>query len=75
MGIGVQSMKLEHDAKTGDLVVRELTDAEEKRRELDVTKAAERIAERNLALSAAASARAKLKTLGLTDDEIAALVG
>ena len=68
-------MKLEHDAKTDNSIVRELTVAEKEQREVDVAKAAQRISEQQALIAAAKSARAKLAALGLTDDEINALLG
>ena len=56
-----------------------LTEAEIQQRELDAQKAAEeqaaREAEAQAKADAKASAKAKLAALGLSDDEIAALIG
>lgn len=56
-----------------------LTEAEIQQRELDAQKAAEeqaaREAEAQAKADAKASAKAKLAALGLSDDEVAALIG
>ena len=64
-----------HDAETRNTVTRAMTQDERAAYEAacDSTEAAAQIAADKAA--AAASGRAKLATLGLTDDEIAALVG
>tara|TARA_A100001388_G_C28652562_1_gene442671 strand:- start:45 stop:269 length:225 start_codon:yes stop_codon:yes gene_type:complete len=66
------------DAKTGDKVLRDMTDAEEKRLADGITageasKKAHNDAETKKATDQAA-AKTKLKALGLTDDEIVALI-
>ena len=55
--------------------VREMTKAEHDQWLLDVEEAKTRLAARQAKQAAAESARAKLKAFGLTDDEVAALVG
>jgi len=63
-----------HDCATGETIVREMTDDELARRDQIIAdqQAAEQLAEENRA--AKQSARAKLAALGLTDDEINALI-
>ena len=59
-----------HDGIDRDMTAEEIVELDETRAEL-----AAKIAAIEAAAAAKVSARAKLKGLGLTDDEIAALVG
>lgn len=63
-----------HDCATGETIVREMTDDELARRDQIIAdqQAAEQLAAEKRA--AKQSARAKLAALGLTDDEINALI-
>ena len=67
----------EVNCETGEVIRRELTEAEYAQREIDVAKAIEednaRRAEEAAKAAAKASAEAKLASLGLTAEEIAAL--
>jgi hypothetical protein len=63
------------DCSTNSEIVRPMTDAEVAQRELDEQNAAIYLAAVEAQAAARASALAKLKVLGLTDDEIAALIG
>ena len=60
---------------TGEETVRDMTDAEIEQRKLDAAAAKEHKAAIDAQAAARESALAKLAALGLTDDEIAALVG
>ena len=66
------------DAKTGDKVLRDMTEAEEKRLADGITAGEASKKAHNDALAKKetdqAAATAKLKALGLTDDEIVALI-
>jgi len=66
------------DAKTGDKVLRDMTDAEEKRLAdgIAASEASKKAHDDALAKKETdqAAAKTKLKDLGLTDDEIAALI-
>lgn len=66
-----------HDAVTGDTVEREMTDAECAQYEKDQVQwakaEADRLAAQQSQEAAKASAAAKLKALGLSDEEVAAL--
>jgi hypothetical protein len=68
-----------HNAETGEIVIHELTDAEQAELEADRVAAraarAARIAAQEAKIEAAASAVTKLEAIGLTADEIAALRG
>lgn len=55
--------------------VRQMTESEHEQWLLDVQLAEQRSSEKEASQAAAKSARAKLAALGLTDDEIVALVG
>ena len=70
---------IEVNCATGEVVERELTQAEQDQRAADAAAAATAEAERVAAEEAKASARAsaitKLAALGLTEEEAAALVG
>ena len=72
-------MRYEVNVTTGELINREPTPEELAQEALDHAAAASAKAERDAAeaarLAAKESARAKLAALGLTEDEIAALVG
>jgi hypothetical protein len=63
------------DCSTNSEIVRPMTDAEVAQRQLDEQNAAIYLAAVEAQAAARASALAKLKVLGLTDDEIAALTG
>lgn len=67
------------DAATGQMTHREMTDAEhaeyEQRVAASEAEQATKSEAAKTAIAAKKSARSKLKALGLTDDEIAALVG
>jgi hypothetical protein len=63
------------DCSTNSEIVRPMTDAEVAQRQLDEQNAAIYLAAVEAQAAARASALAKLKVLGLTDDEIAALIG
>jgi hypothetical protein len=63
------------DCSTNSEIVRPMTDAEVAQRQLDEQNAAIYFAAVEAQAAARASALAKLKVLGLTDDEIAALTG
>ena len=66
-----------HDAATGETVEREMTDAEFAQYEQDqrdwAKAEADRLAAQQSQEAAKASAAAKLKALGLSDEEVAAL--
>ena len=72
-------MRYEVNVTTGEIIQREATEAELAQEALDRAAAAARNAERlateEVAAAAKASARAKLAAIGLTEEEIAALVG
>jgi DNA-binding NarL/FixJ family response regulator len=65
--------KLEIDASTGEEIIKPLTQTELEQREIDAQNFAIQQAEQEAKATARASALAKLKTLGLTEQEIAAL--
>ena len=69
---------IEVDAITGEVIERDFTEEELAQRELDLTAATEAQetaeAAAAAALAAKESAKAKLKKLGLTEDEIAAMI-
>lgn len=65
--------KLVVDCATGQEIIRELTDEELAQLEKDALEDAARQAERNAKVAARQSALTKLKELGLTEAEIAAL--
>ena len=64
---------LEVNAETGEEIIRSFTDTELEQREIDQKNAAATQAEADALAKARTSALAKLKKLGLTDKEIAAL--
>ena len=64
----------EIDAKTGEIINRKMTTDELAENELRAQKSELLANQQNDRLNAMTSARAKLKALGLTDDEIAAIV-
>jgi hypothetical protein len=72
-------MRYEVNVTTGEIIQREATAAELAQEALDrasaAAKNAERLAAEETAAAAKASARAKLAAIGLTEDEITALVG
>ena len=72
-------MKTVIDCSTGVVSEIPLSDEEMNQREIDAANAAKAQAEREAAdaakAAAKASAEAKLATLGLTSDEVAALIG
>ena len=72
-------MRYEVNATTGEIIQREATAEELAQEALDQAAAAaansERLAAEEAAAAAKASARAKLAAIGLTEDEITALVG
>ena len=72
-------MRYEVNVTTGEIIEREATAAELAQEALDHAAAAARNAERlaaeEAAAAAKASARAKFAALGLTDEEITALIG
>jgi hypothetical protein len=72
-------MRYELNVTTGEIIQREATAKELAQEALDQAAAAAANAERDAAeaarLAAKESARAKLATIGLTEEEIAALVG
>jgi hypothetical protein len=72
-------MRYEVNATTGEIIQREPTAAELEQEALDRAAAAAANAEKDAAeaarIAAKESARAKLAALGLTDEEISALVG
>ena len=65
-------MKTTHDATTGEIVVREMTSAEIAQYEADVIQAQVRKAEQ---AAKDAAKQAVLDKLGLSADEVAALLG
>lgn len=65
----------EINGATGEVVVRKLTSQEQVVRNNLQSKMLARSQAQDVVAAAKASARAKLKALGLTDEEIAALVG
>jgi hypothetical protein len=72
-------MRYEVNVTTGEIIQREATADELAQEALDQAAAAaanaERLAAEETAAAAKASARAKLAAIGLTEDEITALVG
>ena len=72
-------MRYEVNATTGEIIQREATAEELAQEALDRASAAAKNAERDAAeaarLAAKESARAKLAAIGLTDEEITALIG
>jgi len=62
------------DALTGEVVDRPMTDDEQARHDQNIADAETRAQAAAHAAAAKNSGRAKLKALGLTDDEIAALI-
>jgi len=68
-------MTSETDALTGETVVRELTDAELTQREADLKEAQERVAKQDAdKIALALKKQEVLKKLGLTADEVSALL-
>ena len=68
-------MTSETDALTGETVVRELTDAELTQREADLKEAQERVAKEDAdKIALALKKQEVLKKLGLTADEVSALL-
>ena len=65
---------MEHDAITGETIERPMTSAELAQKELDNAAAQAEAGTVDAQEAARESGRAKLKALGLTDDEIAALI-
>lgn len=67
------------NAKTGERIERDFTEEELAQREADIAAAeaaeAERIAAEEAAVAAKESAMAKLAALGLSESEVAAIVG
>jgi hypothetical protein len=72
-------MRYEVNVTTGEIIEREATEAELAQEALDHAATAAANAERDAAeaakIAAKVSARAKLAAIGLTEDEITALVG
>ena len=72
-------MRYEVNVTTGEIIQREATAEELAQEALDhaasAAKNAERLAAEETAAAAKASARAKLAAIGLTEDEISAIVG
>lgn len=66
-------MKIIHNSSTGEIIEREMTDAEALELKTFRESAAKKEAEREAKATAKASALAKLAALGLSADEIAAL--
>ena len=63
------------DLATGEVLDREMTDEELKVRELDLIESVAQELKRNTAQNAKTSAQAKLAALGLTPDEVTAIIG
>jgi hypothetical protein len=63
------------NATTGETIVRDMTDAELAQKALDDQRAEAEKQEIAAYIAAKESAKAKLAALGLTDDEINALIG
>ncbi|CAB4163075.1 hypothetical protein UFOVP799_9 [uncultured Caudovirales phage] len=63
------------DLATGEVLDREMTDEELKVRELDLIESVAQELKRNTAQNAKASAQAKLAALGLTEEEVASILG
>lgn len=68
-------MKLIIDTTSGEVVERELTEAEVEQQLVDDAISAVAAAEEAKKIAAAESGRAKLSALGLTEDEINAILG
>jgi hypothetical protein len=64
-----------HDAATGETIVREMNKKELEHQALIIAETETQAAAKVERAAARAGALAKLKVLGLTDDEIAALIG
>lgn len=65
---------LEHDATTGETIIRVATADEIAQREADIAAAQAQVDTLAAQQAAKEAARAKLAALGLTDDEVAALI-
>jgi hypothetical protein len=63
------------DLVTGEIVDREMTIEELKVRELDLAESVAQELKRNTAQNAKQSAQAKLAALGLTEEEVASILG
>jgi hypothetical protein len=63
----------DHNATTGEIVIREMTDAEFAQYKKDMELGAERLQARQAAEAAKEAAEAKLAALGLTTDDLRAL--
>ena len=63
------------DALTGEVTVREFTETEKAQRQIDLLAETVKNENRAAQLLVKQSAQAKLAALGLTDDEVAAIIG
>ena len=63
------------NALTGEVTIREFTETEKAQRKIDLLAETIRNDNRAAKLAAKQSAQAKLAALGLTDDEVAAILG
>jgi hypothetical protein len=65
----------DHNSTTGEMIVRDMTDAEMAQYELDLAQARAEAERYEARIAAKASAIAKLEVLGLTEEEAKALLG
>lgn len=64
-----------HNAKTDEIIIREMTDEEYEQHKIDVAQMQAESAKFDAYVSAKESAIAKLAALGLTEDEAKAILG
>jgi len=64
-----------HNTATNEIIDREMTNAEYKLYEANIEENAQREAEAQAKAEAKAAAKSKLAALGLTDDEVTAIIG